>query len=249
MEFSDFIVYVDESGDHDLLKINSKYPVFVLSFCIFHKRYYNEKIVPSVQDLKFRYFGHDMVVLHEREILKKTGAFANFSNKKQQAFLQDITTLMGDSKFMMIACVIRKDKLVQKYIKPFNPYHIALQYGLERIYRLMFEKNQHQKKTFIIFEQRGSKEDDILKDEFLRVCQGANRYQVGFNFEMILAHKQVNSTGLQFADLTARPVGNHCLKPDQPNRAFDIIKSKLCSIGGREFAGCGYEDFGLKIFP
>lgn len=249
MEFSDYIVYVDESGDHDLLKINSKYPVFVLSFCIFNKRYYNEKIIPSVQDLKFRYFGHDMVVLHEREILKKTGVFANFSNNKQQAFLQDITTLMDNTNFMMIACVIRKDKLVQKYTRPFNPYHIALQYGLERLYRLMHEKNQHQKKTFIVFEQRGSKEDEVLKGEFLRVCQGANHYRFGFNFEMILAHKQVNSTGLQFADLTARPVGNHCLKPDQPNRAFDIIKSKLCSIGGREFAGCGYKDFGLKIFP
>lgn len=249
IDFSDYIVYVDESGDHDLLKINSKYPVFVLSFCIFHKKYYNEKIVPSVQDLKFRYFGHDMIVLHEREILKKTGTFANFSDKKQQAFLNDINALMDNTKFMMIACVVRKDKLVQKYIRPFNPYHIALQYGLERIYRLMCEKDQHQKKTFIIFEQRGDKEDEILKNEFLRVCQGANYYKTIFNFEMILAHKQVNSTGLQFADLTARPIGNHCLKPNQPNRAFDVIKSKLCSCGGREFAGSLYADFGLKIFP
>ncbi|WP_435932938.1 DUF3800 domain-containing protein [Moraxella bovoculi] len=40
MNFSDCIVYVDESGDHNLDNINSKYPIFVLAFCIFNKRYY-----------------------------------------------------------------------------------------------------------------------------------------------------------------------------------------------------------------
>lgn len=37
--FSDYIVYVDESGDHSLDSINSEYPLFVLSFCIFRKCY------------------------------------------------------------------------------------------------------------------------------------------------------------------------------------------------------------------
>ena len=34
-EFSDYIVYVDESGDHSLESIDINYPVFVLAFCIF----------------------------------------------------------------------------------------------------------------------------------------------------------------------------------------------------------------------
>lgn len=33
MSFSDYIVYVDESGDHG--PVSSDYPVFVLAFCIF----------------------------------------------------------------------------------------------------------------------------------------------------------------------------------------------------------------------
>ena len=42
MNFSDYIVYVDESGDHSLTKINRQNPVFVLAFCIFEKRaFYN----------------------------------------------------------------------------------------------------------------------------------------------------------------------------------------------------------------
>ncbi|WP_200870131.1 DUF3800 domain-containing protein [Catenovulum agarivorans] len=36
-KFSDFVVYVDGSGDHSLTSINPDYPVFVLAFCIFYK--------------------------------------------------------------------------------------------------------------------------------------------------------------------------------------------------------------------
>ena len=33
-EFSDYIVYVDESGDHSLTSIEADFPVFSLSFCV-----------------------------------------------------------------------------------------------------------------------------------------------------------------------------------------------------------------------
>lgn len=60
--FSDYVVYVDESGDHSLASIDPDYPVFVLALCVFHKRHYAEKIIPAVEKLKFNYFGHDSVV-------------------------------------------------------------------------------------------------------------------------------------------------------------------------------------------
>ena len=37
--FSDYVVYVDESGDHSLERIDPDYPVFVLALCVFHKRH------------------------------------------------------------------------------------------------------------------------------------------------------------------------------------------------------------------
>lgn len=49
MEFSDFIVYVDESGDHGLITINPQNSVFVLTFCIFEKEAYRTAMVPLVQ--------------------------------------------------------------------------------------------------------------------------------------------------------------------------------------------------------
>ncbi|MCH8553147.1 MAG: DUF3800 domain-containing protein [Natronospirillum sp.] len=38
-DFSKYIVYVDESGDHNLQSLDESYPVFVLAFCVFHKRH------------------------------------------------------------------------------------------------------------------------------------------------------------------------------------------------------------------
>ena len=73
--FSDYVVYVDESGDHGLASMDSTYPVFVLAFCVFEKSKYIHQITPQLQEFKFRYFGHDMVVLHEHEIRKPKGPF------------------------------------------------------------------------------------------------------------------------------------------------------------------------------
>ncbi|SMN00814.1 FIG00696983: hypothetical protein [uncultured Candidatus Thioglobus sp.] len=39
-KYNDYIIYVDESGDHGMSNINKYYPVFVLVFCIFKKTDY-----------------------------------------------------------------------------------------------------------------------------------------------------------------------------------------------------------------
>ena len=43
-QFSDYIVYVDESGDHSLDAVYEEHPVFVLAFCIFKKSDYAQVV-------------------------------------------------------------------------------------------------------------------------------------------------------------------------------------------------------------
>lgn len=249
MVFSDYIVYVDESGDPNLTGVNSKYPVFVLAFCIFSKQNYAQNIVKDIENLKFHYFGHDMVVLHERDILKSTGAFKSFTKEIQHNFLNDLTQIIEKNSFILIACVIHKENLKNRYTQPQDPYHLAMQFGLERVYNFLRERKQAQKITYIVFEQRGLNEDKALELEFRRICDGQNTHQVHYPFEIIMASKKVNSTGLQFADLVARPIGTHVLNPMQPNRAFDVLKHKFYCAGGRDCTGQDYEGYGLKTFP
>ena len=56
--------------------------------------------------------------------------------------------------------------------------------------------------------------------------------------------KSSNSAGLQLADLMARSVALHHLRPEQPNRAFEIIETKLCRSPSDKTEG-----WGLKLLP
>lgn len=247
--FSDFIVYVDESGDHSLTSINPDYPVFVLAFCIFYKGHYLSNVVPQLQKLKFDYFGHDLVILHEHEIRKEKGDFALFRNRAEKnEFMGRLGDIIDNSNFILASCVIEKHKL-HSPDESDNPYHIALKHCLETLFDLVKEKGQQELETHVIVECRGAKEDDELELEFRRICDGANKYQHDLPFRIRMASKASNSAGLQLADLVARPIGRHVINPEQPNRAFDVLRKKFYCEGGRCAVGEGYDQWGLKHFP
>lgn len=248
--FSDYVVYVDESGDHSLASVDKDYPVFVLALCIFHKRHYAEKIVPAVEKLKFNYFGHDSVVLHENEISKQKGAFAFLAHRPtRDTFMAGLTSIMDASNFILIACVVDKARLNRAAGSASNPYHIALGMGLEALRGFLAEKGQDAVKTHVVVECRGKKEDAELELEFRRICDGDNPGNRVLPFDVVFADKKTNLAGLQLADLVARPVGLNYLRPTQPNQAFEVLKKKFFCDGGRAGVGAGFEDVGLVIYP
>lgn len=244
--YSNYVVYVDESGDHSLESIDAQYPVFVLAFCVFHKAYYASNVVPALEAFKFKHFGHDLVVLHETDIRKERGEFRFSSRPHKDAFLDELTGIIEANNFVLIGCVIDKARLRERSE---NPYHLALGFCLETLYELMQEKHQDELPTHVVVECRGKKEDVELELEFRRVCAGGNRFGRALPFEVVFADKKTNSTGLQFADLVARPIGLSVVKPGQPNRAFEVLKRKFFCSGGRKNVGVGFEGMGLKIHP
>ena len=130
-----------------------------------------------------------------------------------------------------------------------NPYNLALGFCLETLYELLQEKNQDDKLTHVVVECRGKKEDNELELEFRRICDGANRWGKPLPFDVKFADKKVNLAGLQLADLVARPIGLSVLRPEQDNRAFDVLKRKFFCSGGQESVGKGFKNWGLKIYP
>jgi hypothetical protein len=241
---SEYIVYVDEIGDHSLSSIDPSYPAFVLSFCIFRKHDYAQTITPAIRRLKFATFGHDMVVLHESDIRRKRGAFARLSKTPREAFLTKLTNLIETAAFQLVAVVIDKRKLKLNYARPAHPYHLALTFGLERIARLLEEAGQKFKLTYVICEARGLREYKGLELEFRRIRDGANYFGTPLPFDLILADKKTNSEGLQLADLSARPIGLSVVRPNQVNRAARVLEGKLV----RDKAG-NTQGVGLKVFP
>ncbi len=248
--FSKYIVYVDESGDHSLKSIDDQYPIFVLAFCVFHKRHYSEVIVPALEKFKFNYFGHDQVVLHAHEIRKEEGAFTIFRNREEKdQFLNQLTNIIECSNFILISCTIDKRELAKRGEIKTNPYHLALGFCIESLYGFLQEKDQQNRRTHVVVECRGKKEDSELELEFRRICDGKNKLGLPLPFEVIFSDKKVMSSGLQLADLVARPIGLDFLKPMQKNRAFAVLKKKFYCVGGRKQVGKNYEGRGMRIYP
>lgn len=247
--FNRYIIYVDESGDHSLQSIDENYPVFVLAFCIFDKRHYSEMIVPALEKFKFNHFGHDQVVLHENEIRRRKPPFNFFKHKAHyHSFLGGLTDIIKTSNFILISATIDKRELRRQEASE-NAYHIALGLCMEALHEFLQEKGEATKKTHIIVECRGNKEDKELELEFRRICDGNNRMGISLPFDILFADKKVMSSGLQLADLVARPIGLKTLRPGQENRAFDVLKKKFYCDGGRKSAGEGFEGVGMTIFP
>jgi hypothetical protein len=239
-DFGDYLVFVDESGDHGLARVDAGYPIFVLAFCLFAKLDYVDWICPALQHLKLRFWGHDEQVLHEHEIRKPNKDYGFlFDPEKRTEFVDAINKLVDQASFQLVAAVIRKLEFCKQYPLPANPYELALQFGLERTYLELNSRGQGGKITHVIVEKRGEKEDNQLELAFLRVCAGANALNQPLPFELVMIPKASNSTGLQIADLVARPVGIKSLRPAQPNRAHDILEKKFCRNAAGEIKGCG----------
>lgn len=248
--FGKYIVYVDESGDHAMQSIDDQYPVFVLAFCVFHKGHYSDQVVPALERFKFKHFGHDQIVLHENEIRKEKGDFRIFPTREhKRRFMDDLTSIIEESNFILISCTIDKRLLREQQERSSNPYHIALRFCLETLYEFLKEKGEETKRTHVVVEQRGKKEDDELELEFRRICDGQNTQEEALPFDIRFSDKKAMSSGLQLADLVARPIGLSVLRKDQPNRAFDALKPKFFCAGGRQAVGEGYEGWGHKIYP
>jgi len=235
-EFSDFIVYLDESGSPTTTNIEKDFPIFVLACVLVEKSKYTDEIVPALQRLKFKYFGHDQVILHEREIRRQSGEFSflQVNKKLREQFLNEISEIVDCCDFTIATAVIDKQKLVDKYPDPFSPYEISLLMSMEHLALILRDQNQLEKTIHVIAESRGKKEDAELELVFRRIADGDSRMRSNqshiikqLNWHILFSDKKSNSAGLQLADLVARPIGLQIIRPMQKNRTYDIVKKKV----------------------
>lgn len=235
MSFSDYIVFADESGDHGMESIDPEFPLFSLVFCIFEKEVYRTEVEPALRALKFKWFGHDAVVLHEREIRKQLPPFdfLRRSAAAREEFFNDLTALMEGVRVQVYAAVIDKEKHRARYSDPWNPYQVAMHFLMEKLCSRLLTQRQKGTRVHVLFESRGKVEDQELELEFRRIAAGQAEWgwkRVPFRameFEPLLVAKAANLAGHQIADLIARPLALRALRPDQKNRAVDAIWQRV----------------------
>lgn len=234
-KYSDYLIFVDESGDHGLSNINNSYPIFVLAFIIISKNNYYEHLVPRFCALKSEFWGHENIILHSADIRKARGEFGFLNNEPlREIFLGHLTEIVDHADFTVVSLAIIKDQLIKKYSKPFNPYNIALRLCLEKLSAFLEQKNQKNKKCHIFIESRGKKEDRALAEEFDVIINKKNDWGraprfsfCDMQFQLRYLPKISNCAGLQLADLVAYPIGRHVLNGNQENKAFEVVKKKI----------------------
>jgi len=88
------------------------------------------------------------------------------------------------------------------------------------------------KELHVVFEKRGRDDDASLSKAYSQIrlsgsLLGSSDIHDFSNFRLELMDKKSNSTGLQIADLTARPIGNHYLHASGQKEKTDQRAAKI----------------------
>ncbi len=69
------LMFLDESGDHNLTIIDPQYPVFVLGGVIVDQEYAQGEMDDRVRRFKLDLFGRDDLILHTGDITRNRSGF------------------------------------------------------------------------------------------------------------------------------------------------------------------------------
>ena len=229
MARSDYIIFADESGNPNLKSVDPNYPVFVFCCCVFRRQHYYAAVAPAVAALKASHFGNPDVILRSHPIRRRLPPF-DFQGDphRRAAFMDDLTRLIADADFTVIAAAVELSRFQQRYPDAINVDHLAFRQCIIRLTDLLQSRGQHELATTIVIESRGQQDDHALLQEYQTLRQAAlDSAQTPPNFELQFDAKGNNTAGVQIADLVAAPIGRHLASPQHQNRAWDIIRAKL----------------------
>ncbi len=241
------VLFLDESGDHNLSVIDPQYPMFVLGGVIMDQTYAEGPLTDAMNAFKREMFERTDIVLHTADITRNRNGFERLQDPLfRKRFCECLNSLMSDLRYTVVACAIRKNDHLARYgVAALDPYLLSLDVLVERF---CFDIGRIAGRGVIVAEKRDPTLDRQLELAWLNLkIQGTHYLRATVVEQRIVAlnlrAKQDNIAGLQLADLVVSPIGRHLLgKPD--NDDWRIVNSKL----RRSRAG-KVEGYGLVVLP
>lgn len=242
-------MYLDESGDHNLEKIDPRYPLFVLGGIIVDRTYARTVMRRKIRRLKLDYFADPDIVFHTNDILRARNGFEELRDPAVRAdFYGALNALMRELDYKVVACVIDKPKLVKQYGgNAADPYHYGMEVLLERFCKELGDCTDG---GIVYAEKRGETLDHALSKAWEDLRRGT--FGTGFVrgktideriCELVLKEKRLNVDGLQLADLVVSPIARKGMRlPVKED--WDIVKSKFRRSPTGEVKG-----YGLIVLP
>ncbi|MGB1283614.1 MAG: DUF3800 domain-containing protein [Polaribacter sp.] len=241
-----YYLFLDESGDHGLKKIDENFPIFLLCGILISEE--NYKIVrEKINKIKLEFWNNNNVIFHSRDIRKCNNEFQIlFDLKIKKRFYESINSLISTDNYKIISSSISKLAFIKKYGKLENDvYEIALSFVLERTI-FCLDDFKDCTELEIIIEKRGKKEDLKLAKHIQKLTQVGTYYVTPerikkLGFKTRFSWKKENINGLQLADLIAYPTARYILNPKGVHLSFNIFKHNFYTKNGKTY--------GLKKFP
>lgn len=224
------VLFLDESGDHNLSVIDPQYPMFVLGGVIMEKAYAEGALAQALADFKQEMFGRTDIVLHTADITRNRNGFEGLKNASFRAkFYAGLNALLRQLHFSVVACAIHKDQHLSRYgVAALDPYLLSLDVLVERF---CFDVGRVSGGGLIVAEKRDPTLDRQLDLAWLNLKIQGTRFVQAHEIEnrilgLNLRAKKDNIAGLQLADLVVSPIGRHVLgKPDKED--WFIVQEKF----------------------
>lgn len=237
-------LFLDESGDHSLDKIDMQYPIFVLGGALIAASEY-KAVETEWSRMKQALFGTNEIILHTSDMTRNRNGFERMKEKEyRERVYKGLNASMTSLPYQALGCVIQKDKHLSRYgVAALDPYHLSLHIVAERAYFAMGRKG----KLHIVAESREPTLDRMLEVAFLELKIGGTSFIPAaeinrLGIELHIRDKKKNIAGLQIADLLVSPMGRYVLGK-RMHADWDVITSKLYRYRGK------WEGAGLVVLP
>lgn len=241
------ILFLDESGDHNLTVIDPQHPIFVLGGVIAEREYALGEMTRKLDAFKMDLFGTTNITLHVADYTRQRNGFERMKERDFcERFYSKLNELIASLDITIVACAILKQQHMDRYgLDAVDPYHLSLNILAER---LCFDIGADASKGKIIAEARDSTLNHQLEIAWLNVKVSGTRFMQAVDINnridsLVLKTKQDKIAGLEIADAIVTPIARRVLRRNS-RIDLDIIKSKMRKNHLGEVMG-----YGLVILP
>jgi hypothetical protein len=232
------IVFIDETGDHNLNDIDPTYPIFGLGALLISEKEY-KKLDKEMCYIKKHYFSDDgTFILHSSELKRPKNSKSDsrnvvmFNAEIRASFYKDIEErIIKPLDYAIVACFVDKKKFASKYKYPLDPYYFSFENLLNRIIKYGDSNN------VIFAEKRGDELNlELLAEYERRKKIGIYKFtgkDVSNRTSLVLLDKKENKNGLQLIDLIMASLAKkHLGKREKMNNndiTPELLEKKLAS--------------------
>ena len=219
-------MYIDECGTDDIISCHLEpHRHLALTGVIISHEAGAAHANPGLADLKHKHFPQQdpdapPVVLHRSDFLGGKGPFQCLQDQNRlTSFCDDLHTYLASLTHTVITVVIDKHAMLKKehwLLK--EPYHYCAEVLVEKFVQFLERADST---GDVWAESRKNGKNKALQRHFMQACEKGTRYVADpariaarlSSFEIEFREKKHNCTGLQIADIYAKPSMDRILFP------------------------------------